>query len=63
MRHEEHERTQARWLMVPAGVEIDLDPPCGSARSVGRRPGEEHAARHAAVCRRCGTPQPSRNGN
>ncbi|MCX2927449.1 MULTISPECIES: hypothetical protein [unclassified Streptomyces] len=62
MRHEEHGRAPARWLMVPAGVEIDLDPPCGSARPAGRCPDEEYAARHAAVCRRCGAPQPSHGG-
>lgn len=59
MRHDEYDRAPARWLMVPAGVEIDLDPPCGA----GRRPDEEYAARHAAVCRRCGAPQAARGGS
>ncbi|MET7453908.1 hypothetical protein ABZT03_18905 [Streptomyces sp. NPDC005574] len=30
MRRDEHEAIPARWLMVPAGVEIDLDPPCAA---------------------------------
>jgi hypothetical protein len=30
MRREEYEGIPARWLMVPAGVEIDLDPPCAA---------------------------------
>jgi hypothetical protein len=57
MRREEHEGIPARWLMVPAGVEIDLDPPCGAVRPASRRPGEEYTARHASVCRRCGARQ------
>jgi hypothetical protein len=66
MRHEEYESVPARWLMVPAGVEIDLDPPCRAVRPVRRRGGErdkraehpEGGAWHAAVCSRCGARQP-----
>ncbi|GAA4800737.1 hypothetical protein [Streptomyces ziwulingensis] len=58
---DEHEGLPARWLMVPAGVEIDLGPaypprPCGevTAGRTPRHPADDDLARHAAVCRHCG---------
>ncbi|MEU1519622.1 hypothetical protein ABZ490_47200 [Streptomyces sp. NPDC005811] len=57
MRQEEYATVPARWLMVPAGVEISLEPPCGAVRPGRRRTGEEHE-RHASVCGRCGARQP-----
>ncbi|MER6424947.1 hypothetical protein [Streptomyces sp. NPDC001137] len=62
MRHEEYGKVPARWLMVPAGVEIDLEPPCGAARPVRPtrfRPGEERE-QHVHVCGRCGAHQPEK---
>ncbi|MBQ0827210.1 hypothetical protein [Streptomyces tagetis] len=32
---QEYEALPARWLMVPAGLEIELDPPGGACRRCG----------------------------
>lgn len=50
---DEHEGVPARWLMVPAGVDIDLDPPHPPA------PPQGDPARHADVCRHCGVRPPA----
>ncbi|MFE9251309.1 hypothetical protein [Streptomyces sp. NPDC007088] len=50
---DEHEGIPARWLMVPAGVDIDLDPPPPPT------PPQSDSARHAAVCRHCGARPPA----
>ncbi|MHB9864537.1 hypothetical protein [Streptomyces sp. YIM S03343] len=61
----------ARWLMVPAGLDIELAVPCGAQRprvggsaSASSCTGEEHTGRPArtsspAVCRHCGAPRPT----
>ncbi|MDU0256395.1 hypothetical protein RVN83_25495 [Streptomyces sp. PU10] len=50
---DEHEGIPARWLMVPAGVELELTPPPPAPGTPHRRTGDGFAA-HPAACRHCG---------
>lgn len=68
----EDEVLPPRWLMVPAGLEVELTPAepgrrirCGDPSPPGRsspsprQPGEEPPGRHRESCCHCGAPRPA----